>query len=240
MLHHIPASSTGKVLARTTLPLYSMNMGKSPEKLIILSEPMKRSYSTPVRHFRTILSPLVPSTRQPTTVEVTPAALTPLPSLFRDLDELFFRSSPFLNPSNVLSFMRRDWDLWNDDDDISKRRKHFLPGYDIASTDTSVKIFMDLPGVKMEDVTIEVENEKILRVRGDRKIIKKMEGEEESKSEIHFEKSFSLDTSVDTSNIVANLTDGVLTITIPKILEKVEEKAVRKIEVKAGGQGLES
>jgi HSP20 family protein len=137
--------------------------------------------------------------------------------------------------------MRRDWDLWADDEDGRNKRtkRQFLPGYDIASTEKSVKIFIDLPGVKIEDVTIEVENDNLLQIRGERKMVVKKKGEEETKSEIQFEKSFSLDTSLDSSNIVANLTDGVLTITIPKVFEKEEEKAVRKIEVKTGGQDLE-
>jgi len=234
MLHRLPLKFTSKLVA-LKMPLHFPLIVEGKPSLDLI----KRSYSTP-RYFRTMLSPLVPTaSRQP--IEVSPTTITPVSSLFRDLDEMFFRSSPFLNPSDVLSFMRRDWDTWTNEDDENqaRRKKRFLPGYDIASTDTSVKIFIDLPGVKMEDISIEVENDKLLRIRGERKMVVKKKGEEETKSEIQFEKSFSLDTSFDSSKIVANLTDGVLTVTIPKISIQAEEKTVRKIEVKTGSQDLE-
>jgi len=89
------------------------------------------------------------------------------------------------------------------------------PCYEIHEDDTMLQFSVQVPGVKAQDMTVEVvEHEECeLRVAGGRKT-KKGGGIMEE----HFEKSFKLDLYVDTTKITANLADGIIVITAPKFV----------------------
>ena len=77
---------------------------------------------------------------------------------------------------------------------------------------------VDLPGIKKEEVKIEVE-ENILRIQGERKEKRKSENAKQHYSEVFygtFTREFMLPTSVEKETIKARYEDGVLFITIPK------------------------
>jgi HSP20 family protein len=95
---------------------------------------------------------------------------------------------------------------------------NFVPATDIYDHGETVRIKLDIPGVKQEDVDIRVENQ-TLTVRGERKL----EGEEKQENfhriERHygsFYRSFTLPTSVDTENIGASYEAGVLKLELKK------------------------
>jgi HSP20 family molecular chaperone IbpA len=97
---------------------------------------------------------------------------------------------------------------------------------------------MDIPGVKVDDIMAQVENDgKVLHISGVRRKIKKTneDGTAITTSETKFEKRFVLDhekKNIHAEKITANLQDGVLTIIVPKELE--QRKTSRKIAINNG------
>lgn len=106
----------------------------------------------------------------------------------------------------------------------------FTPAVDIFETETALTLLADMPGVKSEDVVIDLRDD-VLTITGD---VKPFEGEDEKDVLVEFEvgrfhRQFSLSEAINQSAIDAKLADGVLRLTLPKA-----EKAVpRKIEVTA-------
>jgi len=106
--------------------------------------------------------------------------------------------------------------------------KQLSPRYEIVNNSEQFQIAMDVPGVKMEDVHVSLEEGgKMLNIRGSRRAIS-----DESSFTSQFSQSFSLDPVIDVENIQANLMDGVLTITAPKDMKRLEAN-VRSIPVLA-------
>ena len=104
---------------------------------------------------------------------------------------------------------------------------------DIVETDKEMKIIMDLPGIKKENVKITLENN-ILTISASNK----SESEEKDKEgnyirrERHsgeYTRSFSVADGVSKDDIVATLEDGTLTLNIPKNVEK--EASSQTIEI---------
>ena len=105
----------------------------------------------------------------------------------------------------------------------------FTPSVDIFETDRELTLLADLPGVKAENLTIDL-RENILTLTGE---VEPFESANENDILIEYEtgkyyRQFSLSNVIDQSKINANLTDGVLRLTLPK----VEEAKPRKIEVR--------
>ncbi len=108
----------------------------------------------------------------------------------------------------------------------------FTPAVDISETDKSYEFEIELPGMKKEDVQIEV-NDGVLTVSGEKREEKKEEKKGYRKIERSygkFERSFSLPSDVDEKNITAKFENGLLNISIPKSPEAKESR--RKIEIK--------
>lgn len=107
------------------------------------------------------------------------------------------------------------------------------PAIDVAETDEALEIRMDLPGLKPEEIDIEITGD-MLRVSGEHK-----EENEEKEKTYHrverrcsaFARAVSLPAPVKEDQISAECKDGVLTITLPK----TEAAKTRKITVKRNG-----
>ena len=106
----------------------------------------------------------------------------------------------------------------------------WFPAIDLREEEKRFVIEADLPGVKKDDIQIEVENN-VLTLRGERKF------EHESKKEnFHrieraygkFMRSFTLPSRIDASQITASQNGGILEIVIPKAKESLPQK----IEIK--------
>jgi HSP20 family protein len=103
---------------------------------------------------------------------------------------------------------------------------------DVAETDNSVEVRLDLPGAKADDIDIQVDGG-VLTIRGERK-----EEEEEKDEERHyhrierrygsFARSVTLPCSVREDEAAADYKDGVLKVVLPK----AEEAQAKKIKVK--------
>lgn len=86
------------------------------------------------------------------------------------------------------------------------------PCFEIHEDDTKFQLSVEVPGVKVEDMSVQVEqNGRVLRLSGGRKIKK-----DDEVTETHFEKSFRLHSNIDANKITANLADGILVVTAPK------------------------
>lgn len=109
-------------------------------------------------------------------------------------------------------------------------RENFVPGIDVMEDDKTYMIRVTLPGIKKEEVKIELEDN-TLTVSGERKFEK-----EEKNRKYHlvesrfgnFKRTFTLPRNVDNSSIDAKMAEGILNITIKK-----DEKSVsRQISIK--------
>ncbi|HEY6952112.1 MAG TPA: Hsp20/alpha crystallin family protein [Bacteroidota bacterium] len=104
------------------------------------------------------------------------------------------------------------------------------PAVDITENETGSTFFIELPGVKKEDIRISVENG-WLTVNGERKPFE----ESEIKRVLHretrneaFARTIKLPHRVDLNTIAAELENGILKISLPK----AEEVRPRTIEIK--------
>ncbi len=107
----------------------------------------------------------------------------------------------------------------------------FVPVTDIFETELEITLVADMPGVRPEDLDIDL-RENILTLAGE---VEPPEGPDETdifreyQSGRYF-RQFTLSEIIDQSKIDAKLNDGVLRLTLPK----VEKATPRKIMVKAG------
>jgi HSP20 family protein len=96
----------------------------------------------------------------------------------------------------------------------------FSPPADVIVTDDGVLVEMDVPGLRPEDLEIELEND-VLTVRGERPFPHGLEEQERAWRRIErgfgrFERSLRVPRGLDPDKIEASLTDGVLRLQIPK------------------------
>ena len=107
------------------------------------------------------------------------------------------------------------------------------PQVDVHEDKDNVYVRADLPGIKTEDIKVEVDESGILSIRGERKAEKEFDRDSCYRIERQygsFERRFRLGQSVDGDNIKAEYKHGELKLTIPKKEEK-KPKAIT-IEVK--------
>ena len=105
------------------------------------------------------------------------------------------------------------------------------PPVDIFDNEGEIVLKAELPGLKKEDIGINVEDT-LLTVSGERKREKEVNEKGVFRSERvygSFSRSFSLPTTVSVDKINASYKDGVLTISLPK----AEEAKPRQIAIKA-------
>ena len=112
------------------------------------------------------------------------------------------------------------------DKTVEKTLPRFRPATDILEREDGFHIFMDMPGVRKEDMVIDLqENE--LTVTG-RSSLARSEGErfvEMQFGECEYARSISVTDIVDRERIKANLENGVLELWLPKV-EKVQPKRI--------------
>jgi len=107
----------------------------------------------------------------------------------------------------------------------------WLPPCDIAEDKDSLKVTLELPGVRAEDVKLNLENN-LLTIRGEKRQTTDEKNERYHRYERSygmFERSFTLPSTVDPDRIKARVEHGVLTIEIPK----AEKARPREIPVAA-------
>jgi HSP20 family protein len=106
------------------------------------------------------------------------------------------------------------------------------PRVDIVEQDGGYELVADLPGLKKEDIKIEIEDN-MLTLRGEKKLEEEKKDRNYRLSERYygeFVRTFALPENVNRDGIVAEFKDGVLTLEIPKT-EKAKPKQI-EVQVK--------
>lgn len=108
-----------------------------------------------------------------------------------------------------------------------------VPAVNVKEDETAYSLHMAAPGVKKEYFNLSLEQNKLT-------ISFKQEEKEEEQASTYtrqefgfqsFERSFRLPKNVNTEGISATYTDGILTVTLPKVEPKVEEPTVKQIAI---------
>lgn len=107
------------------------------------------------------------------------------------------------------------------------------PETDVVETEREIRVITEMPGLKRENIDIDIENN-VLTIRGEKRE-QRTEGEQgrwhlAERRYGTFTRSFVLPRDVDADNIQASFSDGVLTVTVPK-----SEKARRR-RIQIGGE----
>jgi HSP20 family protein len=149
--------------------------------------------------------------------------------------------------SNKLQLWSPVSDLWNLQDEVNRIFRDFgfrrrgedegelsvwAPAVDICEDKESVKLTVELPGMKREQVKLHVEDG-VLTIKGERKFSEETKRENYHRIERSygaFSRSFTLPSSVQQERITAAMRDGVLEVLIPK-REEAKQKEIA-IEVK--------
>lgn len=137
----------------------------------------------------------------------------------------------------ALTRYNRGYDLFNEffkqfEQEEAKEVFDFTPSVNTREGEDAYYIDVDLPGVKKEDVEINVD-ENLLTIKGKRETKEEVEKEDYYRIESAygtFSRSFTLPEKVDVEKIEAKSDDGVLEIVIPKL--KVIKESTKKIQIK--------
>ncbi|MDL2306568.1 Hsp20/alpha crystallin family protein [Desulfovibrio sp. OttesenSCG-928-C06] len=102
--------------------------------------------------------------------------------------------------------------------DIEKKKGGVIPATDILEMDDGFHIIMDMPGVSVEDIVIDIE-ESELSIRGSSTYMEASNNLRRLHTEFgaqQYERNFTLSDLVDHDNVKADLKDGVLRLYLPK------------------------
>jgi len=106
----------------------------------------------------------------------------------------------------------------------------FSPKVNIGEDDTNYYIEVDLPGMSKEQIQMELSEEKVLTISGER--TNKNSGMKSTKMDCQygkFSRSFSIADNANLEKIEAKMENGVLTVTIPKV--EPQKKQSRTIQI---------
>jgi HSP20 family protein len=115
----------------------------------------------------------------------------------------------------------------------------FIPAVDVYEDEHKVVLKLEVPGVKQEDLDVQVENT-TLTVRGQRSFEKEEKEENFQRIERRygsFSRSFTLPNTIDTENVNASYDNGVLKLELAK-REEAKPKQI-KVNVSTGKKTLE-
>jgi HSP20 family molecular chaperone IbpA len=104
-----------------------------------------------------------------------------------------------------------------------------IPSVDIYENTEEYLLYVDLPGVNREDISIDLDNGQLTLV-GNRYLEKTKGQLMEEFGSAQYRRVFSVPQGIDQSKVDAELTDGVLKLHLPKS----EAVKPRKIEIREG------
>lgn len=104
----------------------------------------------------------------------------------------------------------------------------WMPVVDILEADGHVEIRAEMPGLSEQDVQVSVTDD-VLTLRGEKTQANEAEDKKYHRVERsygRFQRSFTLPTNLNAGDIKAKFTNGVLTVSIPKV-EEVQPKEIQ-------------
>ena len=111
---------------------------------------------------------------------------------------------------------------------------NFKPSCDVNETDDHYLVSFDMPGIKKEDIKVEVQKNQLV-ISGERHRTQGSEsGLYNERRYGKFERAFTLPTTINTEKIEAQFENGVLNIALPK----AEVAKPRTIQVQSGQEGF--
>ncbi len=131
------------------------------------------------------------------------------------------RWDPFTELGELRSRFDRMFDEW-----LDGRERAWTPAIDVVREDGHLVVRADIPGIKPEEVKIEVEDD-ILTVSGEHEERKEEKDKQYVRRERRygsFSRSMVLPTGVDAKEIKAETHDGVVEVRIPLPQEAKKEK----------------
>ncbi|NJL25287.1 MAG: Hsp20/alpha crystallin family protein [Calothrix sp. SM1_5_4] len=135
-------------------------------------------------------------------------------------------------PIRALSRIQNDFErLFEEiaDTDVGMTTASNAPACELAEDNANYVMWFDLPGVRKEDVKIELDGNQ-LTVSAERQEQRKADGRRSRFSEITYgvyQRTFTLPTTVDEKRVDAKFDNGVLTLTMPKVASaKVKQIAI--------------
>jgi HSP20 family protein len=107
----------------------------------------------------------------------------------------------------------------------------FTPPLDVHESEDEYLVLLDLPGVKPDEVTIEI-NDQVLTIAGARPATEQGAAQLSERPSGAFVRTLTLPKGVDENEVVANYNDGVLELHVPK----PAEQRPKKITIGSGSQ----
>lgn len=133
---------------------------------------------------------------------------------------------------NEMNRLFDDWPRRYRERDVEATAASWVPNVDIFEDDGALLVTVELPGMKRDDVDVDVKDD-TLTIAGNRKLPREKEKDRYYRIECchgPFSRTFTLPANIDKENIEAKMDSGLLTVKMPK----KEESKARKIKVKVG------
>jgi HSP20 family protein len=137
----------------------------------------------------------------------------------------------FRRSFDLLNTMLKSFEL--DTPRKAEEEYDFVPAVNTRETDDAYYLEVDLPGVKKEDIKVDIEDDKLV-ISGEKKLKNELKEENYYKVESYygtFKRSFAIPNDADMDNIKAESKNGVLEVVIPKQKQEQLEKT-KRVEVK--------
>lgn len=117
-----------------------------------------------------------------------------------------------------------------------KKTSIWRPAIEVKQTDKNYKVKVQLPGVKKEDISVELDND-FMTISAEICEEKEQKEETEKNERYHtsefrygrYQRTISFDAPVKTEDSRADYKDGVLTITVPK--QEMKERKPRRLDI---------
>lgn len=104
-----------------------------------------------------------------------------------------------------------------------------IPLVDIYENDDEILLHAEMPGVKKDNITINIDNGN-LTLSGVRSLAKEGAADWEEFGDVEYQRAFSVPQTIDVDKVQAKLKDGILALHLPKS----EASKPRMVEIKAG------
>ena len=139
------------------------------------------------------------------------------------------------NPWGEMETLQRQMNRLFEDIALPTRRENgrlgFVPAAEIAETDQAILLKLELPGIKAEDLDVQVTKDAVI-ISGERTEETKSSEEGWTRSEFRygkFERNIGLPTQVDNTNVSAEYKDGILNLNLPKA--EADKNKVVKVNI---------